>query len=240
MGDNQLVPVLIRGSGASIPFVYLSDPGIILTSGSGSPSAMRVSSARWGAVYFKKAFNAPSAAGITVLTSSAATAADPTLRFSQAGFYRVSIRWTGHDVTSYTATDWRYKMTIGSNDYAAIDQFHSALPASWVNFNTATGDGWPTTLTKVVGAPEPFGGFANHSGGDPPATSLTAVSWGDDVRQGSGFFYRNFDSGNELRFTMVYGKGSGMSTTQVQFELDSYDVEIARIGDKVTETTYTM
>jgi hypothetical protein len=60
------------------------------------------------------------------------------------------------------------------------------------------------------------------------------------VRQGCGFFYRNFDIGNELRLTMVYGKGSGMSSTQVQFELDSYDVEIARIGDQVTEATYTL
>jgi len=239
-GDDQLVPVLLRGSGTSIPFVYLTDPGLILTSGSGSPSAMRVSNARWGAVYFQKSYNDPAAAGIEVLTEDAASASDPTLRFTQDGFYRVSIRWTGHDATSYTATDWRYQLTIGSNTYDGIDQWHNALPQSWVNFNAANGDGWPETITKVVGAQEPFGGFANHSGGDPPATSITAVSWGDNVRQGCGFFYRNFDSGNELRLTMVYGKGSGMSTTQVQFELDSYDVEIARIGDQVTEVTYTL
>ncbi len=239
-GDDQLVPVLLRGSGSSIPFVYLTDPGRLLNSGSGSPGTMQISAARWGAVYFKKSYNDPAAAGIEVLTEDAASVSDPAVRFVQDGFYRVSIRWTGQDDSSYGETDYRFQQTFGSNTYTLIDQFHHAFPRCFVNFNEETGDGWPEIITSVSGSVENFGGYTNYGGGDPPTSSLTQMHWGESSRQASGFFYRNFTAGNELRFSMTYYKASGIVSTAVLFKINSFDVEIARIGDQVTEATYTL
>ena len=221
------------GSGSTIPFLWLTNFGRLLASGSGSPASNEVSAARYGAIYFQSVYNDPAAAEIEILTESAATVDDCALRITADGLYKITARFTGVDNTSYVDEDYMYD--TGTVD--GIDTWHHATPNSTIS-RKDTDDNW-TALTSIVGHRNIFGGYAN-SAGAPPASSLTQVDYADDWLQGYGETYANLSEGDELWFGMGYLASTHIASTAVKFAINSYDVEIVRIGSQVTPTSYTL
>jgi len=234
--DRNRWEVMRAGAGASgttTPFLWLTNFGRLLASGSGSPGANEVSAARYGAIYFQSVYNDPAAAEIEILTESAATVDDCALRITADGLYKITARFTGVDNTSYVDEDYMYD--TGTVD--GIDTWHHATPNSTIS-RKDTDDNW-TALTSIVGHRNIFGGYAS-SAGSPPASSLTQVSYADDWLQGYGEIFANLNNGDELWFGMGYLASTYIASTAVKFAINSYDVEIVRIGSQVTPTSYTL